>query len=131
MKVSIKSVLLTYWVDARKYKAMIVGMVFFAILSSTAEVIVPLYYKRFFDVIGGKGILASSVALLLSTIGIIALFKIGGQLCWRVSIFIMSRFEARMMKDLSERAFVYLMGHSYQFFTDHFSGTLVRRATLD
>lgn len=39
------------------------------------------------------------------------------------------RIEARVMADLSDSAFSYLMGHSHDFFISNFAGTLTRRVT--
>ncbi|KKW36893.1 MAG: ABC transporter, nucleotide binding/ATPase protein, partial [Candidatus Peribacteria bacterium GW2011_GWB1_54_5] len=39
------------------------------------------------------------------------------------------RLEARAMADLYDKAFMYLIGHSHEFFISNFTGTLVRRVT--
>ncbi len=65
-----------------------------------------------------------SLLLLLAVFGLVLLFGWSGQ---RVRLFALTRLEIRAMVDLSHQAFSYLLGHSYDYFTSNFTGTLTRR----
>lgn len=92
------------------------------------ETIVPLYYKQFFDVLAGASTPTQSVvqqllfliAIIAGLYGITWLFR-------RVSQFSNIYLQPHVKADLMRTSFEYLEHHSYQFFSNNFSGSLVRR----
>ena len=94
-------------------------------------VIVPLFYKRFFDVLAsvpaGTPVPESVVAEVLTLLFVIIGIEVVSWALRRVNAFTNIYFESRVMADLVRTSFDYLLGHSYRFFTNNFSGSLVRK----
>ncbi len=120
-------VIRVYWKESKKYKPLIFCVLFSVFLSSGANLMIPLVYKRFFDA------LALLVPSLESSRQILpVLFWILGfnGLVWvgyRLGGWATALFQARVMTDLRQRAFDYLLLHSHGFFADNFSGSLVQK----
>lgn len=116
------------WRHSRRHRLMML-VIFFAIAGvNAAQVIVPLYYKKLVDAVGQAGI---SIPAIMPQL-FLFFFIIAGLrlLTWffrRVRDFSISRFESRVMTDLSCTSFDYLIRHSYRFFGDNFAGSLVRK----
>jgi ATP-binding cassette subfamily B protein len=95
--------------------------------ASVFEIIIPLYYKRFFDLLSSgqdKNFLAPQMVhnllIILALYGCVWFF-------WRFGSFTTVYFQAQVMANLRRQAFNYLIGHSYSFFTNNFTGALVQR----
>ncbi|MBX9765575.1 ABC transporter ATP-binding protein/permease [Patescibacteria group bacterium] len=90
-------------------------------------VVVPLYYKDFFDVLTE----ATDRNLVVNVlIGIIVGVGMMNAMRWalrRVGDFSIATLEADTMARLRQRAFEYLIRHSHSFFTSSFTGTLIQR----
>ncbi len=93
------------------------------------DVSIPLFYKRFFDLLAGaSGAAADSVARDLIRILVIILALDGVQwLFWRVSRLVNNRFSALVMADITNTSFEYLHRHSHRFFISRLVGPLVRK----
>jgi len=126
MASNITNVFKTYFREANNYKGRLI-LTFLAILWATvAELIVPLFYKKFFDGLAGSPspeTVSNLIHLLLQILILHVLVWLG----YRVSTFIMCFFQPRVMADLKDRAFDYLIKHSYDFFASSFGGSLVQK----
>src|SRR3990167_8271081 len=63
-------------------------------------------------------------------IGSVALFGFAAFIGWigqRIQMLSIMHTESRVMVDLSNQAFRYLLGHSHDFFVSNFAGSLTRR----
>ncbi|MCI0619545.1 ABC transporter ATP-binding protein/permease [Candidatus Wolfebacteria bacterium] len=88
----------------------------------------PLYYKRFFDTITLTG---EARALLVPELVhiLVAILLLQG-IAWALfqsGILVVQDFESKVMARLKQMSFDYLIEHSYAFFADHFTGSLVQR----
>lgn len=101
-----------------------VGMVF----ASLASLILPIYYTKIVDIVQiGEGSRAALVPVLMGilvTMAIIELFSIGG---WRMVGFGLVSLEPKVMRRIFQQCFAYLHRHSFRFFTNNFSGSLVKK----
>ncbi len=90
-------------------------------------VVVPLYYKGFFDSLT----LATDRNIVVPVlVGIIVSVGMLNAMRWalrRVGDFSIAALEADTMARLRQRAFEYLIRHSHNFFTSSFTGTLIQR----
>src|SRR3989339_1022244 len=106
--------------------AMVLAVVGIA-LASAFEIMAPLYYKRFFDLLSSaqdKNILAPQLIHVLVVILIIA----GASwLGWRVGSIAGISFQTKGMANLRRQAYNHLIYHSYGFFANNFTGALVQR----
>lgn len=125
---SILPVLRVFWQHARRYKIAVFLAIFFHVGVHVVETVVPLYYKQFFDVLAGASTPTQSVVQqLLFLIAIIAGLYGIAWLFRRVSQFSNIYLQPHVKTDLMRTSFEYLEHHSYQFFSNNFSGSLVRR----
>lgn len=125
------SVLKVFWAHSYRYRWAVLTLLSALVTFNIFVVIIPLFYKRFFDVLASvpagapapESIVVELLTLLFVIIGIEAI-------SWavrRVNAFTNIYFESYVMADLVRTSFGYLLGHSYRFFTNNFSGSLVRK----
>lgn len=125
--VNAKDVLRLYWESLRHYPLVVILIVSGTIIANIIGVIIPLYYKDFFDVLSQSGTIVARGEELQTIILLIFGLNLVVFLCWRATNFGHNYLEARIMGNLRERAFAYLIDHSQRFFTGTFTGTLVQR----
>jgi len=96
-------------------------------IANAFEIITPLYYKRFFDLLSSgqdKNIIAPQlIHLLFITLGIAGASWLG----WRLGSIAGVSFQAKAMASLRRQAYNHLIHHSYSFFANNFAGALVQR----
>lgn len=121
-------VIKVFWEHLRRYKRTAFLLLSSIIVAQVLGVIIPLFYKRFFDVLAA-GINSGSEAVvrLLNVLFIIAGLNLLSWLLYRVVGFNAIRLQTRVMTDLVQNSFRYLIRHSFQFFSNNFIGSLVRK----
>ncbi len=92
-----------------------------------AAVIAPLYLRQFIDLLSGGAPSVGTVQALFIVLGFFAAVNFVGWIGQRVRMLSIGRMEAKVMTDLYENAFNYLLGHAHEFFISNFTGTLTRR----
>lgn len=99
--------------------------------ANAIDVLVPIFYKRFFDLLSGDLSPGTETiaSLLIGTIVIIGVLHTIEWLGWRVSGLMSSWFQPRVMADLEQTSLSYLHEHSFHFFSNNFAGALVRKVT--
>lgn len=116
-----------YWQHMKRYP--ISGLVcFFAVIgAAVTNVITPLYFKKFFDILTIQADKNSLEEGLIAVLLIIAGIEFLNWLFWRVGTFFASYFQAYVNADLANYCFEYLHKHSFGFFNNNFVGSLVKR----
>ena len=113
------------------YKAMLLVVFASIIATSTIAVVVPLYYKKFFDIVSGSSLdvtlRATPASQLVHIIIIVLVFHLFNWGAYRFMAFCNSHLQVRVMAQLKQDAFDSLLQHSYNFFTNNFTGSLVQR----
>ncbi len=127
MKSDIKTTLKIYWLEARKYPWHLILLIFGVIGASGLRVIIPLYFKEFFDLLGGSLPSSNTATLLIQILSGIALLELASWTLWRVVLHTSIRFQSTILSKLSDRCFSYLHKHSFSFFNNNFVGSLVKR----
>ncbi len=93
-----------------------------------ADVIIMLYYRDIFDLIGksnpSKDLWPELFHMLIAVAVIILLFN----LAWRIGGICMIHMQSSIMRDLSNLSLEKLQYHSYNFFTGNFTGSLVAKS---
>ena len=122
-----------YLSQLAKFKVLISIMLVGIIVGNIIQVIVPLYYKKFFDIVGKAsadltqaGMVTSQLERLIILILILHLIN---WLAYRFMSFCNTYLQAWIMASLKQHAFDYLLKHSYSFFTNNFTGSLVQRVS--
>lgn len=89
----------------------------------------PIFYKRILDVISDVGIDRALVSdLLYQNVFLIALALPCAWVFGRTTQFMVTKFQANVIRDLHDFSFTKLHNHSYGFFADNFSGSLVNKS---
>ena len=125
--INTKAILKLYWRHVRPYSGRAGVMIFLIVLAKTVDVFVPVFYKRFFDLLSGDVVSDDLRMALVGTVIVVLLLHIGAWVCWRVMAIMSNWFQPRVMTDLTQTAHEYILGHSYKFFSNHFAGSLVRK----
>lgn len=127
MNANIRSTLVKYSAKVRTH-AWSAIFVHIAIIGAAATAaIIPLFYKRFFDILTGTLARGTAVAMLISTLTIIAILQLVQWVFWRVSGYINAYFQSKIIAELADDCFRYLQKHSFAFFNSNFVGSLVKR----
>ncbi|MEK7124681.1 MAG: ABC transporter ATP-binding protein [Patescibacteria group bacterium] len=126
-KVYIKDVLKFYWEGIKPQKRLFFGLILFVALANITGVIIPVFYKQFFDVITA-GYLNSAIApKLLSIIIVIAFLNGLFWLFYRLATIFNFNYQPNAIANLKQNSYNYLMEHSHSFFSNNFTGSLVQR----
>ena len=108
----------------------IFGLCFVATIAlQGANVLAPLYLKEFIDLIAQgnpSDEVVQSLVVILATFGGISL---AGWAIHRVQTICVSNIESRVMANLTNSAFSYLIRHSHDFFISNFVGSLTRKVS--
>jgi ATP-binding cassette subfamily B protein len=115
------------WRGMGKNKAYLFLTIFFLGFASSASIIVPIYYKKFFDILSFGVDKASLAPSLINQLIIILIIQGISWMCWRIGSLTNVTFQANSMANLRRQAYGILMRHSYSFFTNNFTGSLVQR----
>lgn len=105
------------------------GLVTFLLANIIGAVIVPLYYKQFFDELTSGATPDAIAPVLISIIISVGAWNAIRWALRRGGDFSISNLEADTMSRLRQQAFDYLIKHSHNFFTASFSGSLVQRVS--
>ncbi|KKU79402.1 MAG: Xenobiotic-transporting ATPase [Parcubacteria group bacterium GW2011_GWA2_47_7] len=122
-----RDVLRLFYESLRKFPLSIIAVISATIFSSILLIIIPLYYKNFFDVLSSGGDATGNAILLRNTILVIFGLNITIFVTRRITSFGNNYLASSMTASLRSRAFAYLIDHSQRFFTGTFTGTLVQR----
>jgi len=127
MDLKARDVLRTYWKEARHFKLALFVMVSSIVVAVVADLIAPLYYKKFFDVITESSPSNEIVTQLVIILLFVVLYRGISWLGFRFATFLNPYFQTHVITNLRQRAFDYLLHHSHSFFANSFTGSLVQR----
>jgi len=122
-------ILRVLWQHVMRYRTMAMVLLIATVAANILDLITPIFYKRFFDILAHSSFAPddSKVQLLIGILVSVLMITLINWACSRVSAFINVHLEPHVMVDLERTSFHHLLRHSYQFFTDNFAGSLVRR----
>ncbi len=127
MKYNTKLTLKIYWSEARKYRWAVLAIFICVIGGSATGIIIPLYFKRFFDILARGGGTQATITGLIGVLITIAWIEILRWMFWRAATFFNNYFQPNAMAALANRCFAYLHKHSFAYFNNNFVGSLVKR----
>ena len=122
-----RDALRVYAKAAWKRKPYVIVILLFVTVATVADTILPWFLKRLFDLLEGNAITTTNIMLFVPVLLGMAGVRLVGWLGWRVTTVTTNRFQPMVKADLEERSFAYMLGHSFQFFANHFGGSLVRK----
>lgn len=126
---SFKNIFRHIWPHINKYKFSF----YFLFISQTCRVFTsvllpPIILKKILDLLSSGGDRVQSSGLLLHYVFLLSAVVVFGYIMSRVSGSMTTYFQSNVMRDLHNYAFEKLTKHSYNFFTNQFSGGLVSKA---
>lgn len=137
-KSSWKRVISYFWMHARKYKFYFLATyIAYSIAVITDSVLIPYFYKSIIDSISSfltlaQGVIPDLASPFAHTVfgyfTMIVVVLILDRLLYTIGDYSMSIYQSRAMKDIANFAFQNMINHSYQFFTNSFIGSLVKKA---
>lgn len=127
MKQTSKDTIRIYWRHIRKYKFAFFGTIFSIIIGVVTNLIPPILYAEFFDLIANSEDPLSTVPELLHILYTVILVYAIGWVFWRSAEFLTSYYQTKTMADLANSCFEYMHKHSFAFFENNFVGSLVKR----
>lgn len=117
-----------FWEHARKYPRTAVTVFLSVIAMQIIAVATPWFFKMFLDAATNTALSATEISRqLMWILGIIAILEIARWTLHRLFGIANIYMQANVMNDLSLTAFSNLLGHSHRFFTNNFTGSLVRK----
>jgi ATP-binding cassette subfamily B protein len=122
-----RNVLRIYANHALKYPWLFAAAIIAMVVAQATSLAVPLYLRQFFDLLGSNMPNAGTGRQLVGVLGIIAGIWVLDWIAQRSRYFSTIFLESRVMSDLMQSSFDYLLGHSYNFFVSQFSGSLTHR----
>lgn len=126
-KTRVRDALRAFWQGMNSHQGDFYLSFFLCVAAAVIAVIVPLYYKRFFDILSENG---DKLVLGKRLIDTLIIILIGNALAWglyRWGTFAVNRFQTSVIAKLKQIAFDYTIEHSYSFFSNTFTGSLVQR----
>lgn len=129
MKVNFSRILYYLWPQMKKHWVSLV-LIFVGYTLGTVfdNILKPLVFKEIIDLFSSglprDIILSQSLYFFVIICGIIIIHNIG----FRIGDFSVSHFESKVMKHLYDFTFERLLQHSYHFFSNKFSGSLIAKS---
>jgi len=118
-----------YWRHMKRYKWSGLAILFSVVGASATNAVLPIYFKKFFDVLAGGQTKEEIAGGLISVLVLILLVSFLGWIFWRICTFSFSYFQSRVIADLANTCFRYLHKHSFSYFNNNFTGSLVKRVS--
>ncbi len=126
-KVYVRDVLKFYWEGIKPQKWWFYFLVFSIGIGNIIGIIIPIFYKQFFDVIttgSNKAVLAPQLLRIIIYVAILNFFY---WLFYRLGELGDIKYQPSTIARLKQNSYNYMMEHSYSFFTNNFVGSLVQR----
>jgi ATP-binding cassette subfamily B protein len=118
-----------YWEHAKKYPKTIWLMMLGGVAIQATFLVGPLYLRQFFNLLASNHPNQATLQILLHILVIVVSIWLIEWASRRVSEWAVMYFQTHVMRDLSNSAFDYLLGHSYNFFVSSFAGSLTHKVS--
>ena len=114
-----------YWQHSDRYRWAVVFLIAGIFVTTGLDLIKPFFYRSFFNVLVGGS--SDKTAILIRLIVYIFLVGLLNTSLWRVINFVNNFYQSRVMSDLLNTCYKYILNHSYGFFSNNFVGSLVTK----
>jgi ATP-binding cassette subfamily B protein len=122
-----KDVISAFWAGMKGVRIWFFVIFFCIILNNVIFSFIPLFYKDFFDIISladRSDAVAGSLVLIIIKI---AFLHAAVWALWRLVSYAINIFQPKTIAQLKQGSFNYLMEHSYSYFSNNFTGSIVQR----
>lgn len=125
MQVVTKQTIKIYWDHTKRYKGTFAFILACIFLTVVVDVIQPILVKLFFNLATASD--PDKISKMIRLIWYLLALSLFGQTVWRLAGYAINFFQPRVMSDLLNTCYEYLLGHSYGFFSNNFVGSIVTR----
>ena len=126
--VSTKRILSFIWENYKAYPIRWIFAILFRTLTIALSTVPALYYKDIINLLSKTQVATSEIAQHgISILFIILWIKLVQFIFYRVYDYIIITFEMNIQEKLYNQIFSYLHQHSFQFFANNFSGSLISK----
>ena len=110
------------------YKRLLFLSILGRVIITVVWLMLPIYQTKLVDIVAMTGIeRVDLVVMLIRILMIILVLDVINLAARRLISFPMIKYETEVTKDIYQECFQYMHRHSYRFFTDNLSGSLVRK----
>lgn len=118
---------MTYWKHVKKHPLLLTTAICGMLLLQIANLVTPLYLRRLFNILVANQRSSEAVhALVVILIVVVAMWLLDW-VAKRLQGFAAATMQAKIEMQLQSEAFEYLLGHSNNFFTSNFAGSLTHK----
>lgn len=125
--VGVKDVASAMWQGLKPDRLIFFGSLILFFIASIANVYTPVLYKSFFDTLTVSTNHSAVAGTLVSLIVWILILHAFAWATRNIGLFALQRYEPNTMARLRNISFEYLVQHSFSFFTNTFTGSLIQR----
>jgi ATP-binding cassette subfamily B protein len=125
--IKIRQIFKHFWIGLKPTRWFFISSYLLYFLSNMVFIIVPTYYKKFFDILGQNVNRGSSMSSLIHIIVIVLVLHLVNWVLWRSGDFFYNIMITRTMARLRQNAFSYIIKHSHTFFSDNFTGGITAK----
>ena len=127
MKNNTKKTLSTYWQHSKRYKISLFIAISSIVGAAITNAIIPLYFKKFFDILTLELNKSLAYEQMFNVLMMILLIEAGHWIFWRFANFSIAYFQTSVIADLDNSSFAKIHKHSFSFFNNNFTGSLVKK----
>lgn len=127
MAFSTRTTLKVFWRHVRRYPWVVSGLLLSLLAHYLLELATPLLSKKFFDVVASDLTGQAMAEALTAVLVLMMTLAAARWATFRAASFLNTYFQPRIIADLEQESFSYLLNHSYRFFSNNFAGALVRK----
>jgi ATP-binding cassette subfamily B protein len=127
MKTTTKFTLHYYWQAAKKYKKLVLVMHTLMLISLVANLIWPILFGNFIDTATSNQEKDLIVKALIGFLGYFLIIETIDVLGRRFGGYLNDLFQPLVIKDVYDDCFNKMQKHSYNFFSNNFTGSLVKK----
>ncbi len=124
--IGVFSVFKVFWKSIKPQKFSFFFNIFAFSFVSIIGLMNPIYYKKFFDLLGDD-INKNQTNLLIDVLLVILFINLISWIIRRVANLSINDFESKTIARIKQNSFDYMISHSHSFFVDNFAGSLVQK----
>ena len=129
-KITLRMVIKYFLKKSKPYKWLILLSLLWSITIAWISIVSPIYRTKLVDIVSMTWIEKPElVTMLLKVLLLILILELTNNWAWRLVWFPMIKFENDATKDIYEECFQYLHKHSYRFFSNNLSWSLIRKVS--
>ena len=118
-----------YWKQIRKYQwSFYFIFIAYGMAILVSSIINPILYKKIVDLISGSIPDVNLSQKLFHYVVLVAVTVMSYQALFRAGDYLITHFESNVIREIHNDTFQRLMNHSYRFFSNNFSGSLVSKS---